>query len=308
MYSENQEWMEGLDIDYQCGISPARARDVFKIALAANANDELFQEYSKQLQDKTWRIASVENTGFEVTEIVSPTNTAQTLYAQGQYADLKIVGKVKAKTWVGPSREDEDLTEEEEAAMAQMTPEIREYEFWIEEELSQKLFVGIKFDATVTQLSFGVSYFDAITGVHCSFYQLLPNEMMAGWREPEKEWLPMKQKNMLAQPTGGEFDEGFEDEEAQIVDNRVAPKADAEKKFPDGEDKGPKTEESAGDSFTETGPNVESEDIKKAMDKFEEKPREDHDVEVRKIGGTFIDVPGNPSKVFEQTFDVETLP
>lgn len=302
MYSENQKWMEGLDIDYQCGISPERARNAFKIALAANADDEIFQKYKDQLHDKTWRITSVEDTGFEVTEIVFPNSSAQGLYAQDQYADLKIVGKLKAKTWFSPNQESEDLTEEGEAALAASTPEIKHYEFWIEEELLQKCFVGMKFDATVTQLSFGISYFDAIIGVHCSFYQVLPNEMMAGWREPEKEWLPMKKKNMLAQSTDGDAEEDFEGA-GPNMGNDVQTREAVDKTQIDNGDKGHQIEDKTSDKATQEGFTVAKQDVKSVMDGFGE-PEESYGVEVRKTGCGFVDVPENPEKVFEQTFEV----
>lgn len=302
MYTENQAWMEGLDIDYQCGISPKRAREVFKVGLAANATDQIFQEYSKQLHDKTWRIASVESTSFEITEVVSATNLTQGLYAQDQYSDLKIVGKVKAQTWLSPKKDDEDLTEEEEAAaLAGPAPEIKLYEFWMEEELLQNLFVGMKFDAKVTQLSFGVSYFDAINGVFCSFYQVLPNELMAGWREPEKEWLPMKQKNMLAQSTR----EGFEDYEEPDTEDMVDLNEGAETKHSDDRDNAQKTEDFVDKKPSNKGLNVESEAVKDASNGLKEGSDGIHGVEVHEAGGKYIDVPGNSEKVFEKTFNVE---
>jgi len=273
MYSENQAWMAGLDIDYQCGISPERARTVFKVALAANANDEIFQKYQKQLHDKTYHVTGVENTGFEVTEIAFPTNLTRGLYAQGQYADLKIVGKLKAKTWCSPNNEAEDLTEEEEEALTVLTPEIRYYEFWIEEELLQKCFVGMKFNATVTQLSFGVSYFDAITGVHCSFYQVLPNGMMSRWREPEKEWLPMKKKNMLAQPTKEDLEEVLNDEEANMGNDAETREKDDKKHCEDGNNR-QKTGATTGDKVAGEGLNVETEAVRNIVEGFIQKPEE----------------------------------
>ena len=35
----------------------------------------------------------------------------------------------------------------------------------------------------VHRTSFGVEYFDSVQAVYCSFYTLLPNEEMIGWRE-----------------------------------------------------------------------------------------------------------------------------
>ena len=215
MYTDKQQWMEGLDLELNTAISPEQARNVFKIALAANANDSIFDKYKKQLGDKACRVVATEDTGLEITEIILPHQEALTLYAQPQCAGLKTIGKMKAKTWFSPDIEDEDLTEEEEAALAATTPVIKGYEFWVEEELLHKCFVGMKFETKVTHLSFGISYFDAISGVHCSFYQMLPNKLMEGWREPEKEWLPMRTRGAGGPSVDDEFNEDFEDEDAE---------------------------------------------------------------------------------------------
>ena len=215
MYSDNEQWMEGLDLDMNTGISPDKARRIFKIALAANANDDIFENYRKQLADKTCRVVSTEETGLEVTELIFPNHEALSLYSQYQCDGLKIIGRMRAKTWFCPDREDEDLTEEEEAALAATPPVIKDHEFWVEEELLKKCFVGMKFETTVSQLNFGVSFFDAITGVHCSFYQVLPNNLMEGWRQPEKEWLPMRAKGAGGPNLDHDFDEDIEGENAE---------------------------------------------------------------------------------------------
>ena len=195
MWSENREWMQGIDLDYAVGMSPHHARKVFKYALAANADDDTHATYQKQLKEKSIKIVGVsENTGFEVTEIVFANQETLDFYAQPACAELKPTGKMKAKSWIVPTAAGEDLTEEEEAALAAKVPEPKYYEFWVEDEILSKCLIGIKFEGTITELSFGVSYFDTLDGVHCSFYQFLPNELVTEWREPEKAWLPMKKK------------------------------------------------------------------------------------------------------------------
>ena len=197
MYSNDQEWMMGLDVDYQSGISPEQAQNTFETAVEANASDEIFQAYRKQLSNRMYRVTGIENTSVEVTDVILPTELTRHLYAQDQCAGLQTIGKLKAKTWLRPSRGEDDLTAEEEDALVNSSPKIKQYEFWVEEELLEKCFVGLKLDATVTTLSFGVCYFDVLDGVHCSFHQTLPNELMRGWKEPEKGWLPMKRNRHL---------------------------------------------------------------------------------------------------------------
>lgn len=62
----------------------------------------------------------------------------------------------------------------------------------------------MKLEVAVTELSIGVSYFDEVYGIYCSFLDISPNALMADWREPEGEdnWLPMREKG------GGPLEEG----------------------------------------------------------------------------------------------------
>ena len=293
-----------MDLDYDVGISPHQARKVFKYALAVNADDNTHETYRKQLGEKTTKITSVnENTGFEVTEILLPVQETLDFYAQPDAAGLKPVGKMKAKTWIIPTAAEEDLTEEEEAALAAKTPEIKQYEFWVDSDILSHCVVGMKLEATVTELSFGVSYFDALSGVHCSFYQLLPNELMVGWRAPEKEWLPMRKKE-----GAGNRDVNFDDipgevgEENKMLDDGAAsgeqlPES-MENVMNDRGDESRRTSESKGHAL-ENGGNRSQNGNTTAVQ------MSDAATEVRETGDTVIQVPGNMDKVVEKTFDVE---
>ena len=208
IYESNCEWLDEEEKKANAGMDPEQARRVFKFALAANADDETFRTYKKHLTEGTCHITSSEEVGLEVIDIILPNDEARSLYAQRQCTGLKIIGKMKARSWFDVSAaEDEDLTEEEEAAAAARVSVVKHYEFWIEEDILQYMFIGMKIGTKITHLNFGVSYFDAIDGVHCSFFTRSPNQMMGGWREPEKEWLPMRPKNNGA----NNMDEGFED-------------------------------------------------------------------------------------------------
>ena len=192
MYTTNDAWMEGLEWIKPAGISPDLARKVFKIGVAANASDEMFASYKHQLSNKDCRVINVEETGFEVTSIINPSETAINLYGQQENADLKTLGKIEARTWRNPSDPDDDLTEEEEASLKANPPIPKIYEFWVEEEILKKCEIGMKFEATIQETNFGLTYLDTISRVHCSFYQITPNDFMEDWREIEKEWRPKK--------------------------------------------------------------------------------------------------------------------
>lgn len=226
MYSANQEWLAGLDIECHSGIAPEKARRAFKYGIAANASDEMFPLYREQLTTKTYSNISTEDIGFEVTELILPNENTLNLYGQEQCAGLKVLGKMKAKTWFSPHAPDEDLTESEEELSKANPPKAKVYEFWVEEEILEKCAIGMKVEAAVRQTSFGLTYFDAIHGVHCSFYQLIPNELMSDWKEIEKEWLPMKGTTTDAKSSDEARQQDIEDDEGgNVTAEKDAPTA-----------------------------------------------------------------------------------
>ena len=206
--------MDSAELASCSDINPELARKTFKFALVANTTEEIFENYQRQTRDKRVTIISQEDICVEVTELMFANREVCGLYASPQGVGLGRIGKMKAKTWPSPYAPEEDLTMEEEAALADKPPEIKHYEFWVEDDVLEKCFVGMKLDTTIRQTSFGVSYFDAVIGVHCSFYRVLANEKMVGWRKPEKEWLPMRKKT-----NEQDVNQNLDEEENSRVDN-----------------------------------------------------------------------------------------
>ena len=303
MWLENQEWMQGMDLDYDVGISPHHARQVFKYAFAANADDDTHKTYRQQLKENATKVTSVqENAGFEVTEILFPSQDILDFYAQPEAAGLKPIGKLRAKTWIIPTAAEEDLTEEEEAALATKPPETKHYEFWIEKDILSQCVVGMKIEATVTQLSFGISYFDAISGVHCSFYQILPNELMADWRAPEKEWLPMRKKTQGDESGDVDFDDipGEVGEENKMLGDGTA----SGKQLTANADNGAND---VGQEPLRTSREITHKDESGGSHSTHGRlnAMSDAAVTVRETGERLVQVPGNADKVLEKTFNVE---
>jgi len=316
MYSTDRAWMGDLETECNAGISPERARNVFKIGLAANASDEMFPKYRKQLNERTYRVINIEDVGLEVTEIVLANEIVLNLYGQQQCTGLKVIGRMKAKSWLRPHASGEDLTEEEEAHLKANPPQPKTYEFWVEEEILRKCAVGLKFEATVRETSFGLTYFDAFLGVHCSFYKLLPNELMSDWKEIEKEWLPMKKKNMLADSTGGEDqEEGLEDGEEKgqsaseiqvedATDKDIAVTAtEAEAEANDFKVNTNIVAAGYDDDFEEKVGNEAN--FQHTNEKMEDTAEKGFGAEVHKVGAELTEVTGNADAVAQETFDVK---
>lgn len=180
-YIGDQAWAQGLELDK--GMGPKLARQTFKIGLAANASDEVYEQYKSQSGSRSIGITSVVDTGLEVTALELASREALKLYEYPDAKGLRALGKMHARTWYHPGDPDEDRTEEEEQA-GPVAREVKNYEFWVEDALLQRCFLGMKLEATVRHLSFGLDFFDKIAGVYCSFYRILPNEAMIGWKEP----------------------------------------------------------------------------------------------------------------------------
>ena len=188
----DQEWAQGFEAG-GLGISSPMARKAFKAGLIARASEESLRLFRKQDEANKIKIMSEIETGLEVMELIPAEEEVLDFYHSVHAEGSKPLGRMKTKTWYFPGAPDEDLTEEEEIAARSGTKEVKEYELWVEGHVMEKCFVGMKFVTVIKELSFGIRYFDALMGVYCSFYNVLPNEEVIGWREPEKEWLPPRE-------------------------------------------------------------------------------------------------------------------
>lgn len=202
LYVGDQEWAEGFDTS-GVGISYQMAQKVLRTGLIARASEESLHLFKKQDDANKIKIMSEIETGLEVTELIPAEEEVLEFYQSPHGKDLKPLGRLRAKTWYYPGAPDEDLTEEEERAAGSAVKDIKEYELWVEDHVLEKCFVGMKFITVIKELSFGVRYFDALFGLYCSFYDVLPNEEVIGWREPEKTWL-LPRENANAEEANGE--------------------------------------------------------------------------------------------------------
>lgn len=192
-YIGDQEWAQ--DFDVFKGMSPDEARNAFKFAFSSRTSMAMYERYKSQSASQTISMTSSINTGLEITHIAFADREVLKVYNKPEAAGLKPPGTMKARTWYHPYVPDEDVTEEEEEAEAAggAPKEIHEYEFWVDNELLQRCYPGMKFETTVHHLSFGLDFFDNVAAIYCSFFTTLPNEEMIGWKEPGPR-LPMREK------------------------------------------------------------------------------------------------------------------
>lgn len=209
-----QEWAKDLDTDK--GMTDAEATRTFMAGLAAHGNDDQIAKYTKHVQKKKTRVVETIETGLEIVRIDRANKEVQDMYANSSMAGLRVLGRFAAKTWYNPFNPPEDITEEEEADPDFMTPTFHYYDIWLEDEVLTHLLVGMKLDARIKKLSFGVDYLDGFSGVYCSFYTLLPNEEMLGWRE--HRYLPPRasMRSALEVVEGSKSMDGDKDKDMDI--------------------------------------------------------------------------------------------
>ncbi|KAL9588574.1 MAG: hypothetical protein Q9203_002619 [Teloschistes exilis] len=194
-FVRNPGWAEEFESDF--GMHPDVAQQTFKIGLATQTSDEISKMYMDQGNALDIQMTNIYDIGLEVTEVIYARAEIKNFYEKHEAAKgLKSLGKLRAKIWHPPHTPPQDLTEEEKAAARKTasSPAEEIYEFLIEDYILENCFVGMKMEVTVREMSFGLKFFDKILGAYCSFYTILPNEIMVGWRKPEDEPLPMRKK------------------------------------------------------------------------------------------------------------------
>jgi hypothetical protein len=168
------------------GFSDPQAERIFKTAIAFAGDDALFVEAMKP----DIHIVRTETESYEVVDIVRPDVKRVEEYSsvrnhKGETGFIKPLGVVRFKEWEGPGLEEEDVSDDEGA---KQVPDLNgpTYPFWLEDEILQLCFVGLKLELVVHQLNIGIPFFDSIVGIYPSFHTYLLNEKMVGWKEPSK--------------------------------------------------------------------------------------------------------------------------
>ena len=209
----SEAWMSKQDKEqWTIGVSPEKARKIFKLGFAACATDAQMACYNIQAKENMLRTSCQMEVHLEITDMVLGRSTPETnaLYQHETWSGELILGKLFASSWNHVATQEEDLA----PGVEQLNPkEGTAFEFWIEDRVIDKLHVGMKIQATIHQLSFGIYHIDNVHAVRCSFYDILTNEMMLGWKPVEKEWLPPRSQADPGAQDGLEIGESAENGE-----------------------------------------------------------------------------------------------
>lgn len=185
--SEDNQWKNERDTSVR--MTAEIARKATKIALAGAGCDKQALRF-KTLAERDGLLATrVEDIdGFEVTAVTPPDPEVREFYKV--YApDLHPVGKMLGKPYRDPAKPELDLSPEERLQWERDGWLGGEFEFFIEDNLLELCYPGMKVITSVFELNCGVYFFDDVNAAYSSIYTVLLNDLMIGWKKP-KSWSP----------------------------------------------------------------------------------------------------------------------
>jgi hypothetical protein len=191
IYPSDQAWAtddHSYDdhIPHLRGYSVPEAERIFKTAVAFEGTDELFLE----AMNGHIHIVKTETRYFEVVQIDRVDMTSHDDYSKvknhlGVSGSINALGRIHFQTWDGPGLDEEDLTDDEDAASSPPLGTPTTEAFWLEDHILHNCFVGMKLALVVHSLNIGIRFFGDILGIYCSFHTSLPNEkVIDNWKEP----------------------------------------------------------------------------------------------------------------------------
>ncbi len=197
LYTGDKAWAielreEGID-GGEIGLSNAESRVRFDTGVAIMGSGEQFEK----LTTTGFDIPRNESVCLEVTAIHAPEDRVRNDYAehskavQHKLGQLAPLGKLVCASWYPEDCDEWDLPRDNEKypnGQPGKPMEGKEYTFWVEEDVLEKCFIGMKMDAKVLVLDGGPLILDNVNAVMCSFYTWLPNELWMEKKPKEVRW------------------------------------------------------------------------------------------------------------------------
>lgn len=215
VFAGNRDWAqqakdEGVDLDAM-GPRDEEARIKFNTGVAALGTDD----QQGLIGGTNLKIIDKQTTGLEIMSIELPDDITREVYARqseivsGKLAELEPLGKLKCKTWYADDCNEWDLPRDNYPDnKPHKVEQKREYEFWVEESVLKKCFVGMKMETSVITLEGGLKILDEVLQTHCSFYTFLANEL---WMENKPKAVRVLAKALPDYDKQGETNGAVED-------------------------------------------------------------------------------------------------
>lgn len=187
--SERREWeVDGV------GMRPSEAKTTFRAGCVMHGNEEL----RSLLEQNDYDVEAIKpvktetHLYLEVVAIVSPAkdekipDSLQPQASEGsgtEHPNIQALGKLLCKPYAQSTYHEYDLPSVKETPHdARTSPE---YTFLVEEAVLKTCYPGLKMSVTVLTLPGGMHILDEIKETYCSFYKVLPNELMTERKTPK---------------------------------------------------------------------------------------------------------------------------
>jgi hypothetical protein len=181
------------DADPNQYMSIDHAHRTFRAAMALMGTAEQFEAIAAMSLEEYQAPAVVaeELRGFEVVSITLPDKKLSKSFAGIRAADgrtdtIKPLGLLACKPWTHPYQPTLDLTIEERQKLAANPPVYGDETFWVDEDILERCFAGMKFVGVVRELDLGLKYLDNVIVIYASFYTFVENERMVNWKAPKE--------------------------------------------------------------------------------------------------------------------------
>jgi len=196
---ENEKWLK-----LSPGMSEGQAERIFKTAIAFEGDDKMFA----LVDAGDVHVVNTDIRYVEIVKIIRASEKTVQLYStvkdsSGVTGKIKALGSLVLRPWGGPGTEEYESagnSSKEDSATSDSTSLQSETVIWLEDDILEVLFEGMKMEVTLHELNIGVTYMDTLGGPYCSFYQSMENEKMVDWKEPGMEILvhrPPRLENLL---------------------------------------------------------------------------------------------------------------
>ena len=198
IYTGDKAWAEdvrkqGILLE-EIGICDEEARIKFMIGVAIMGSDEQYEK----IATAGFNVVSRAAVGLEIVAIHAPDDlikeayTEQSKTLQHKLGQLEPLGKLICKSWYPEDYDEWDLPKDNGKypdGKPCKPKEGKQYEFWIEETVLEKCFVGMKFETNIITLEDGLTILDDVNNVVCSFFTWIPNELWMERKPKEVKWL-----------------------------------------------------------------------------------------------------------------------
>jgi hypothetical protein len=184
-YTGNMTWAHDMNTE-DIGMRDEQARVTFMSGVAILGTDAQYEQVTAQRGISSMVVINDESITLEIVSIQLPTDETKALYAKANEVHktkltLQPLGKLICKAWTIDSFAEYDLPKAKYPLGKPSTAEEGSiYEFWVEDNVLDDLFEGMKMDARVRTLEGDITVLDDVKQVMCSFYKWLPNEL---WME-----------------------------------------------------------------------------------------------------------------------------